>query len=474
MKNSFSAHRFLSRHWLHLILIAIVLTRFPFLWNGYGSDPDAWRVAHVGQTLWTTGNYQISRPPGYPLHEIVSAPLVAWGGSFLSNFATIVATLFLITISSQWARTFARHPRLLTFLLAFMPLIWLNSATTMDYIWSLLFIVLAFKDVQENNIVRAGVWMGVAAGFRLSNIIATVPLCVMIYLLHRSKKLSMSFLVATLATTIVAFTPVLIHLGLLGWLSEIRMQTSTIHLTHSDRVLYFGYRTLYSIGPLAALATLWIVAINRNLVRQLLRERDASTFGYLVAVVVFLAQFFWLPLDRSYALPAVFFLLLFIARISTEKQFIAFMVCALSFAFINIDITQHEGARRGKLELHAAPGIVVEEMLRREKQSHDRMAIATVDINGKAMIMTGTSESFWLENPLVEPDTSEVWRTFNDVIARKRTNHNILFTPALNKAELDLVRSRGYTVYCIEKMKGYLESFVGYTMENARVPVIQP
>src|SRR6266508_3351426 len=72
------------------IILAIVfyLTRLPFINEGYGTDPDAWRVVMTAQHLWDTGQYFPSRLPGNPLHEFVVALLLP-GGWLLTGFATM-------------------------------------------------------------------------------------------------------------------------------------------------------------------------------------------------------------------------------------------------------------------------------------------------------------------------------------------------------------------------------------------------
>ncbi len=84
--------------WFVILLLAVVATRIPLIATCYSSDPDAWRVASVGKMFWQTGTYAASRFPGYPLHEIIAAPLVILGGSTLTNSFTLVAALTLLLV----------------------------------------------------------------------------------------------------------------------------------------------------------------------------------------------------------------------------------------------------------------------------------------------------------------------------------------------------------------------------------------
>ena len=80
---------------LLLLLIAVALSRLPFLGTGYGINVDAWRVARVARQLSETGLYEVSRFPGYPVQEIVCSWL--WrGGPWALNGASAVCSVFAV------------------------------------------------------------------------------------------------------------------------------------------------------------------------------------------------------------------------------------------------------------------------------------------------------------------------------------------------------------------------------------------
>ncbi len=465
---------FLLRYWLQLILITMVVTRLPLLWNGYGSDPDAWRVANVGYTVWTTGSYEMSRPPGYPLHELISAPLVALGGSLLSNTATIVATLILIVAFARWAASATQNPPLATTALAFLPLLWMNSAMTMDYVWSLLFIVLSLSALDRGRTMTSAVFMGIAAGFRLSNIVVAIAFCIMIWMEHRSPKRIAQFLLGSIVTTIVAFIPVVATYGFAEWLHLSQSQLGRVRPPFPEQVLLFGYRIVYSVGLIAFTAVVWVFLANRKKIRQLIHNRDVRFVVYATAVFVLVAQFFFLPLDRSYLLPALLFILLIVERVAAKGQFVVFVLTVVSFAFINIDLIGHTGVERGRWGLTIKPGVLFEEITKRNKQLRNRESVAFVPLKGKSIVMTGTDASFWFENPFVERDTAEVWKDFTDPVVRSKRNRDVAFTSVLSREELRIVKEIGYSVYCVEEMKDYIESVVGYTLQANGISLITP
>src|SRR5215203_5799839 len=72
--------------------VVFYLARLPYINEGYGTDPDAWRVVMTAQHLWDKGQYFPSRLPGNPLHEYIVTLLLP-GGWLLTGFATMTVAL---------------------------------------------------------------------------------------------------------------------------------------------------------------------------------------------------------------------------------------------------------------------------------------------------------------------------------------------------------------------------------------------
>ena len=121
------------------IILAIVfyLARLPYINEGYGTDPDAWRVVMTAQHLWDKGQYFPSRLPGNPLHEFVVALLLP-GGWLLTGFATMTVSLVGVYVFGRILKQLSLPmPGLMTIGFAFTPLLYINSIATMDYMWGL-------------------------------------------------------------------------------------------------------------------------------------------------------------------------------------------------------------------------------------------------------------------------------------------------------------------------------------------------
>jgi hypothetical protein len=82
-----------SKPWRFAALALVyIASRAPFIGLGYGTDPDAWRVALSGYWFWEHHEFYPSRLPGYPLHEYAST-LVIKGGSLATNSLTVAISI---------------------------------------------------------------------------------------------------------------------------------------------------------------------------------------------------------------------------------------------------------------------------------------------------------------------------------------------------------------------------------------------
>ena len=496
----------------------IVLTRLPLLLSGYGSDGDAWRVAHVGHTLWTSGVYEMSRPPGYPAHEILSAPLVALGGSVLSNAVTLIASIVAVFVWHAFVHGRTQRPGMLTVAFAFTPLFWVNSATTMDYIWSLLMILLAMHAIMRTKSISAGVWAGLAIGFRPTNAVLLVPLAILLVTVMRRSGVSchcerspggaseaispmndhkerllrteerarkdagpvdglsrndearrsllplLIFLVFSCVTVVVVFLPVVFTYGIGGWLGELRSQVGSSAIGLNEAPLYFVYRTIYAIGPLAFLSMLWIV-LRKGAFSTAWNSRNHLFAISLAALCVLLVFFALFPLEKSYLLAGLPFLLLVLDRLATPRAFSLFTLFIISYAFVNPDCIQHGGAR-GTPRFNVHTGMVIEEWQKRKELEEWRNQLASVAVPERTVIMTGVGPAFWFENDAVEAVQHPIVRNVNDVVVRRKGNPSILFVPMIPREETERLQHLGWRVMCDTTNQQYIERTMGYRIDT--------
>jgi hypothetical protein len=481
------AESFLRRHALALTLAAVVLTRLPLLFTGYGSDPDAWLAASAAATLWHTGTYVESRLPGYPLHEILSAPAVGLGGAPLANAATLVAALCCVAAWWHIARQHARHPGMLLIAFAFAPAFWQHSAVTLDYVWSLLFILLALLATLNRRLMWAGIMAGVAAGFRLPNILVVIPVVAFALRENVGKKAIVLSVAAAIATAGVAFIPLILkHGGVVAWIERTQWEMRDMTFPWDTRIALFLYRTVYFVGPLAAiLLAVGLVRRSASLIQQIrvlpdgTQARNALALASLVAIGTFLILFLWMPVERAYLLPLLPFILLLADSFLSKRALGVFTAVLVLHSVISFDVVQREGPRK-EIGFNVHAGMVVQEVHDRLLLLREREWFSSYPYPPKSIVMTGGGSAFWFENTLVVPvrPTAE-FRALQALAASvqhrlvaQRRDTTVVFLPYLTHDELRDLQQRGYTVFCTERAKPFVEATVGYALEANNVTIV--
>lgn len=452
-------------------VILIVLTRLPLVISGYGADGDSWRVAFAARTLWSTGTYAMSRPPGYPAHELLSSLLVGLGGSLLSNAATLVASLIAVAVLYSILKGRTQRPDMLTAAFAFAPLFWVNSATTMDYNWSLLMILLSIRAILQTRPISAGVWAGLAIGFRPTNAVLLVPLVLLLVAdtspsnpaMRLRKTGLLSFLLSCFAVTAVTFLPVFLTYGITGWIANLQSQFSAVSMQLSDVLLLFTYRAVYAIGPLACISAL-LIFLKNNAFATAWKNRDSIFVASLAALCVLTLFFALFPLEKSYLLAGLPFLLLVLDRMASPRAIALFSVLLISFGFVNPDIVEHRGAR-GAPGFNIHSGMVIEEWQARKELNEWRKSLASAAVPARTVIMTGVGPAFWFENSGVEVVQKSDIRSVNDVVVRRKGSPDIFYVPMIPREEAERLKQSGWGVLCDAKNREYIERTVGYRIE---------
>lgn len=459
----------MTRTGLAFFLLFVILTRLPFVFAGFGTDPDAWRVAASATKLWQTGTYEVSRSPGYPLHELVTAPLVALGGAPLSNSGTLLCSLILLLVWHRFVLREGRHPALLLIILAFTPIFWKNSAATTDYIWSLLFILLAFERGLSGKAVMAGVMLGIAAGFRPSNAIAALPVMVPLLSADRPVRAILQFATASILATSCIFAPIILAVGPAAWAAGSVSQVADVRAQQNTGLLVAMYRGVYAFGPLA-LAFIGVALLGRwKYIRTARVIKDPVLSGALVAVIAYVALFFWLPMEREYLLPVLLFGLLLIDRLCTRRQIIFTGVLLFSFAFLDPDVIAHQGAA-GSLQPNLRQGMIIEEWKKHDLREETRATILTLHQSRKALVMTGFPEPYWFNDVRTQP----IEAPFHERLYRNLSDSLVFHTFCLSRAELTAAREQGYALCVLRDATRFVEQTGGFSVEQEKVAVLPP
>ncbi len=459
-----------------LLLLLVAATRLPFIGFGYGSDADAWRVAATAYRLAESGAYRVSRFPGFPLYELLVTPFVAAGGSLLANATSIAAMILLLLVWRRIVRN-ASHPGLLMLCLAFTPILWKNSATTMDYLWSLLFLLLSFERLGSterlslSSVAAAGALLGIAAGFRPTNAVMAVPLLLMLRGTGTSPRSVTVFLGAAVLTAVLAFLPPLVTYGPSAWYELTRRATADIAFGTTERLLLFSYRSTYLLGPPAVLAAGVVFWRARPRVAHDLHAGDPVVVARWTGVLAPLILYFVFPLEREYLIPLVPFLLLLIDRYAGRTAMAVVLAAVVSMAFVTPDVIRHQGLR-GVPGFNVHAGVLADAVVRSKQILKRRTILGHLSAPSPALVMTGSGPEAWVENPLLQPDTAAFWRSFDEVVVRRRDDPGVHLIDALPPIDVARVRAAGYRVYCFGPAQEYLEKVLRYRMDSLAIPVL--
>ncbi len=319
-----------------LLAMIVAISRIPFLGNGYGTDPDAWRVVAVARSFVAEGVYSVSRFPGYPVQEILSSLLLS-GGPWALNGATaffsIVATVFF---ALSIRRLEIPHYFLAGLALAFTPLVYVNSVNSMDYIWALAFLMIGLYSILRGWAVVAGIALGLAVGCRLTSAVMIVPLVLLLWKnpLVKPGIATVRFGIMSLTTAAIAFWPVYSSYGWEfltfydvnhpGWLTIFKRMT--LHV--------WGRVGLFALVAATAGLIFWPRLTRRSL--PVLSSGWAKSSVWWLAIALYVAVFFRLPLDAAYLIPIVPFVILLLAKYMKPKLFALFVLLLMVAPYLSI------------------------------------------------------------------------------------------------------------------------------------------
>jgi hypothetical protein len=318
----------------------VVLSRIPFLSAGYGVDFDAWRVAGAARTIATTHAYAAARFPGNPVHEVVCAMLFP-GGHLALNAATallggIAAAFFALSVRVLGGKDYA----LAGLALAFTPVVFISSTTTIDYVWALALTMGSLYFILIGRPLLAGVALGGAIGCRLTSGAMLIPLGIMLAGSGRSARLSSlcRFALGACLVAAVAFTPVVLRYGW-GFLRFFENGRPAF-VEAARRATEDVWGRVGLLALVAATFSLVFVRRGRPGVTSIPPAQGRGVVAaWLIAVGLYAVAFFRLPIEAGYLIPVVPFVILLFGRLARRPVFIVVCVALLVSPFVSITRT---------------------------------------------------------------------------------------------------------------------------------------
>ena len=318
-----------------LLLALIALSRLAFIDAGYGVENDSWRVARTARAISETGVYEVSRFPGYPVHEIVSSWF--WEGGPIALNA-LSAVMSLVTCFAVWRvarRLRVQDNLLLVAALAATPVFYVNSVTTKDYVWALAFTWLAIWMACENRPLLAGIFLGFGIGCRMTTGAMLFPILLVLYGVAagpgRWRGLA-EFAGASILSGATLFAPV--------W-----------HRYGSEFFTFYQHDrpdagTILKLGTWQVWGSLGLLGLTIGIGAALLRwcrlrrppvEQPANRMivpALLLTVVLYVAAYLRLPDQAGYLLPVIPATLFLLVRFTPRPAFQVCCACLVVSPFL--------------------------------------------------------------------------------------------------------------------------------------------
>ena len=417
--------------------------RLPFVGTDYGLDPDAWRVAAAARTLADEGRYVPSRPPGFPVQEIISSLFVDAGPVGLCSLTALLSIIACLALAGVvWHTTSARGaPRFalagLTALgFGYTPVVYFNSVVALDYLWAMAFVLLALRAACTGRSVAAGIWLGVAAGCRVTSLASLLPLLLCAGasrpLGERLRGPWPRLVGAAAVSSILFFSPALVRHGLRPWkLAE----------SHADGLRGLLDAPAELLGPFGAAAVL-LFGLG-GLASRALRGSSPVIEGgrgmgraALVGVLVYSALYAVYPFELGYLIPAVAFGVLLLARLLPSGAFRAVCAALAVAAFVpRVEWDPH--FRVGSAE--SSPLLQVQLERQRRTQRLTTLVERANALPGRSVVVAG-----WLE-----PQFRVMWADLG------ADNPGVEIVYTIDRARLEHHRAAGHRIYYIPGQQHY-------------------
>ena len=313
----------------------IALTRLPFLNAGYGTNHDTWRVARAARHIAETGQYQASRLPGNPVHEIVCALLYRGGPAALNGLSASFSVAAAVALWLIARRMGCRDAALLTLAFSLTPTVLINSVSSKDYMWAVAFLLWAVYAALRRAPVVCGCLLGLAIGCRLTSGAMLLPLALIVFAPERKWLPLVRLCAASALVAGTAFSPVWARYGFdffTFYHSHARPAAGTILARGTVEL----WGALGIVGIVAALVSA-IPAAVRDWPRAI-----ASPPGRLITpalavwLVLYVVAFIALPDQAGYLIPLVPAALLLLARFTARPAFQFACICLIVSPWIDL------------------------------------------------------------------------------------------------------------------------------------------
>jgi hypothetical protein len=320
--------------WPALLALAAVVavSRLPFLGGSYGSDMDAWSLASAARWIAEHGRYGASRFPGHPVQELTSALLWRGGPWALNGATAAMSVAAAVAFARLLGSLGVRHAWLGGLALAFTPVVYVHSTDSIDFVWSLPFLIAGLEAAVRGRGALAGILVGIATGCRVTSAAMLPTTALLLVARTGSARAALRPLGALLLAFAIAaglvLSPMIARFGL-SFLSIY----ATLHAARAIDIAKNGSIEVWGLVGSLALGALAMVALLVRRLRAPAMPR-LELVAWLLALAIYVAGFLRLPFDGGYLVPAVPLVILVAARLLARPAFVLLCLALIAAPFV--------------------------------------------------------------------------------------------------------------------------------------------
>jgi|CXWL01.1.fsa_nt_gi hypothetical protein len=427
------------------LAVAYLASRAPFINTGYGTDPDAWRVALSGYWLWDHQEFYPSRLPGYPIHELGTAAVIK-GGWLATNSLTV-----LVSLVGLWF--FARivvmlglpNKAVIVIAYAFTPLLWINSMTTMDYMWSLTFVLGCYYFLLREDTGWAGLMLGLAAGCRLPSLAMLIPFVVYLWRDDRRDEIR-DFVTWAIFVPVVAYAAIAWKYGF----QFLNFYDAKIGYLNVLRLL--GKDTLGLFGSLAVLIAV-VVSLPRLMRLPSDFVNDKQVTVWVLAIGIGVIVFMRLPHEAAYLLPIYPFGFFLLAKYLHRLVLTGVVTAIIVAGFVDLTSPGDEITAETFTNAQLGKGLILSNQETQELQRDFARDIKQQDIPNRSIVSLGfIYPQFVIRNrdtlqiDILDADKSSISQ-LSDKGKAVDKSRDVTYVWLLDWDAFDEFRTQGYTLF---------------------------
>lgn len=367
---------------IYILFLTFLATRIPLLNLGYGYDGDAWRVAVSAYVLKNYNIYHTSRFPGYPLPEFVNSVYINYGWIATNSVTMILSFLSVFFFAKIITYLKVKNKGMLTITYAFMPILWINSTNTMDYMWGLSLLIISWYLLIKEHYLLSGAIMGLAISCRCTLVMFLLPINYLMWENTKNIKEIIRFNLVAGIISATIYAPLWTKYGL-GFLTYASANFTFIHYIET-----LGYNVYSGFGILPIITCLvgFFFSAKKLIVKVI--NKDKYIIFLLLSIVPTIVLYFKVPYEAGYLIPAIPFGLILIEKLYNNKLFVLLCIFLLVNSIITVGAISIDNNGNPKFKT-IDEGMIQQDVNNRIHAMQYSEQIKNAKINHSAVVVRG-------------------------------------------------------------------------------------